>query len=536
MRVPRVACVGAGYWGANLVRTFHALGALRRVVEVDESLRRSLGLRYPGAIVTDELEEALADPSVDAVAIATPAATHGDLVRRSLQAGKDVFVEKPLCLSHAEGEQLVRLAEAEGRILMVGHLLRYHPAVRRLKQLVADGDLGRIQYIIAERVNLGRFRREESVLWSLGPHDVSVVLWLMEEAPVRVRGQGSAFLQPGVEDVFAAALAFPGGAAAYLLFSWLHPLKQQRITVVGDRRMAVFTDTDPDHKLLLFPSGADWQDGRPVPRQGEPVPVDYTPEEPLMAECRHFLECVASRRSPETDGREALAVLAVLEACQRRVTAAGHAAPGAAAGTPAASPGGGASDRFPGAFVHESCYVDENVVIGPGTRVWHFSHILANCTIGPGCTIGQNVMIGPNVRVGARVKVQNNVSIYQGVELEDEVFCGPSVVFTNVRNPRSHTPRMHELRRTLVRRGATLGANATIVCGVTIGEHAFVAAGAVVTRDVPDHALVVGNPARIIGWVCRCGNRIVFPAGESAGRCDACGQTYRRAEGRVLRG
>ncbi len=513
MRVPRVACVGAGYWGANLVRTFHALGALHRVVEVDEGLRRQMALRYPGATVTGELADALADPEVDAVAIATPAATHAQIVRRSLEAGKDVFVEKPLCLSLAEGEELVRLAEAEGRILMVGHLLRYHPAVRRLKRLVADGELGRIQYITAERVSLGRFRREESVLWSLGPHDVSVVLWLVGEAPVRVRGQGSAFLQPGVADVYAAALTFPGGASAYLLFSWLHPFKQQRLTVVGDRRMAVFADTEPVQKLLLFPSGADWQDGRPVPRRGEPVPVDYQREEPLAAECRHFLDCVAERRTPETDGREALGVLAVLEACQQ-----------------------GAQNRFPGALVHESSYVDDDVVIGPGTTVWHFSHIRKGSTIGPGCRIGQNVVIGPNVQVGAGVKVQNNVSVYEGVELEDEVFCGPSVVFTNVHNPRSHTPRMHELRRTLVKRGATLGANATIVCGVTIGEHAFVGAGAVVTRDVPDHALVLGNPGRIAGWVCRCGSRIAFGEGEEAGRCTACGQAYRRVEGRVVRG
>jgi len=495
------------------VRTFHALGALHRVVEVDETLRQGLALRYPAATVTGDLLDALTDPAVDAVAIATPAATHADVVRRALRAGKDVFVEKPLCLSAAEGEELVRLAEAEGRILMVGHLLHYHPAIRRLKQLVAEGELGRIQYITAERVSLGRFRREESVLWSLGPHDVSVVLWLMGEEPVRVRGQGSAFLQPGVADVHAAALTFRGGATAYLLFSWLHPFKQQRLTVVGDRCMAVFTDTEPEYKLLLFPSGADWQDGRPVPRKGEPVPVAYDTEEPLLAECRHFLECVEARRTPETDGREALAVLRVLEACQP-----------------------GPQIRFPDAFVHESSYVDEDVDIGPGTTVWHFSHILRGSSIGPGCRIGQNVVIGPNVRVGAGVKVQNNVSVYEGVELEDDVFCGPSVVFTNVHNPRSHTPRMHAMRRTLVRRGATLGANATIVCGVTIGEHAFVGAGAVVTRDVPDHALVLGNPARVAGWVCRCGSRIAFSEGAVTGRCTACGQAYRLVEGRVVRG
>ena len=187
-------------------------------------------------------------------------------------------------------------------------------------------------------------------------------------------------------------------------------------------------------------------------------------------------------------------------------------------------------------FVHESSYVDEPCEIGEGTRIWHFSHVMSGATVGRGCNIGQNVVILPEVRIGDNVKIQNNVSIYTGVELEDDVFCGPSMVFTNVVNPRSHVPRKDEYRRTLVRRGASIGANATVVCGHTIGRYSFIGAGAVVTRDVPDFALVVGNPGRIAGWICQCGIKLALsrdPQLEEASTCSACGKNYLKKSGAV---
>ena len=184
-------------------------------------------------------------------------------------------------------------------------------------------------------------------------------------------------------------------------------------------------------------------------------------------------------------------------------------------------------------FVHESAFIDDDVKIGEGTTIWHVSHILKNSQIGKNCRIGQNVVIGPNVSIGDGVKIQNNVSVYEGVTLEDDVFCGPSMVFTNVFNPRSEIRRMDELRPTLVRRGATLGANCTIVCGITIGRYAFIGAGAVVTKDVPDFALVTGNPGRIAGWMCACGNRILFNGTESSGACCSCRSQYTRVGNEV---
>ncbi|MDX1577181.1 MAG: Gfo/Idh/MocA family oxidoreductase [Gemmatimonadota bacterium] len=526
---PRVACIGAGAWGRNIVRNLSELGALGWICETSPEAVELLAGRYPDVPVTDSVEEILANPDVDAVAIATPAATHGDLVRRALTAGLDVFVEKPLCLSIDEGRELVELAEREERILMVGHLLWYHPAVVRLKELVDEGALGRIQYIYSNRLNLGRIRREENILWSFAPHDVSVILGLLGETPSGIEARGGAYLSADVADVTVSILQFASGVKAHIFVSWLHPFKEQKLVVVGDRKMAVFDDTDPEHKLRLYPYSIEWKERFPTPRREEAEPVEVASAEPLRAEFEHFLERLRDRETPRTDGREALRVLSVLAACQAGLEAA--APPGLAGEGEAESGPESASPRAPAdgdAFVHPTAVVDDAVEIGRGTKVWHFSHILRNTRIGEGCSLGQNVMAGPNVTIGDRVKIQNNVSVYDGVTLEDDVFVGPSAVFTNVYNPRSAVPRMDELRRTLVREGASLGANCTIVCGITIGRSAFVGAGAVVLRDVPDHGLVVGNPGRLAGWMCSCGERIEFPEDGADGACRACGASYRK--------
>ncbi len=510
----QVACVGAGHWGKNLVRNFHELGVLKWVCDIRSEVSAGLSSRYPGIRFADSLDPVLEDPEVAGVAIATPAETHGELVRRVLRAGKDVFVEKPLCLSVSEGQELVALASAERRILMVGHLLWYHPAVLKLQELVEAGDLGRIQYIYSSRLNLGRIRREENILWSFAPHDISVILGLVGEMPNAVHAQGGNYLHESIADVTVSLLSFPSGVKAHVFVSWLHPFREQKLVVVGDRHMAVFDDVEERDKLLLYPHSITWRNHVPVPTRAEAVPVSYERVEPLRAECEHFIECIRSRHVPRTDGQEGLRVLLVLEACQR---ALGHRV------VPASQ-----SFVHPPYFVHESSYVDDGAEIGEGTMIWHFSHIMKNSRIGRDCRIGQNVVVGPNVRIGDGVKIQNNVSVYEGVTLENHVFCGPSVVFTNVINPRSEIRRMQELLPTLVRRGATLGANATIVCGITVGAYAFVGAGAIVVQDVPDFALVLGNPARVAGWMCVCGNRIQFDGDGSAGTCAACSRRYEK--------
>lgn len=505
MRVPLagVAVVGSGYWGRNLVRNFHELGALRVVCEKDASARAEIALKYPKVTVTGEIEPVLADRRVGAVVIATPASTHFELARQCLEAGKDVFVEKPLALNLADAEALVRLAAERGRILMVGHLLQYHPAVIKLKELLDSGALGKIQYIYSNRLNLGKIRREENILWSFAPHDISVILGLLNEMPEKVSVQGGQYLQDRIADVTVCLFAFPSGVRSHIFVSWLHPFKEQKLVIVGDRKMAVFDDTAEKDKLVLYPHSIKWNGRIPVADKANGEPVLLPAAEPLTVECRHFLECVATRTPPRTDGAEGVRVLSVLEDCQKAL---------GPAPTPAAP-----VKRY---FAHESAFIDEAVVIGDETTIWHVSHVLKGSRIGRKCRIGQNVVIGPNAQIGDGCKIQNNVSIYEGVTLEDDVFCGPSMVFTNVVNPRSAIPRMNELQKTLVQKGATLGANCTIVCGTKIGRFAFVAAGAVVTKDVLSHSLVAGVPARHMGWVCECGVRIKFVGAEAVCNCE----------------
>jgi UDP-2-acetamido-3-amino-2,3-dideoxy-glucuronate N-acetyltransferase len=449
---------------------------------------------------------------VNGVVVATPAETHARIVRESLLAGKDVYVEKPLCLSTREGRELTDLARARGRILMVGHLLWYHPTVRKLKELIIRGDLGRILYIYSNRLNMGKLRREENVLWSFAPHDISLILGLLEERPQKIQAQGGNYLHAEIADATVSTLAFPSGVRAHLFVSWLHPFKEQKLVVVGQKKMAVFDDTAPwSEKLKLYAHSVEWPGNVPVARKAEAEAVAVEEQEPLRVECQQFLESIRTRVAPLTDGAEGLRVLEVLNACQQALEQ------GCAVGLDQ----GPAEPPAP-FFVHPTAVVDDDVAVGEGTKIWHFSHLLPGSRIGRNVNIGQNVVIGPRACIGDGCKIQNNVSVYEGVTLEEGVFCGPSMVFTNVFNPRSHIRRMKELRPTLVKKGATIGANATIVCGHTIGAYAFIGAGAVVTKDVPAHALWVGNPGALKGWVCACGVRLYDDL-----TCPECGAAYR---------
>jgi UDP-2-acetamido-3-amino-2,3-dideoxy-glucuronate N-acetyltransferase len=519
----KVVVVGSGYWGKNLVRNFNDLGALAAICDNDPRVLRSLQKMYDGVPTVQRFDDLLdgSGPSADAIAIATPAESHYELTKKALLAGKHVFVEKPLSLTVDEGEELIQLAKQNHLTLMVGHILHYHQAVIRLKELVDEGDLGKIQYLYSNRLNIGKIRAEENILWSFAPHDISVILMLLGEMPETVYASGGSYLQHQIPDTTLTTLDFPSGVKAHIFVSWLHPFKEQKLVVVGEKKMAVFDDVSQE-KLVLYPHKIEWLQRVPVAAKAEAEAVQVEMEEPLKAECQHFLECVAERVTPKTDGREGLRVLQVLQASQESLNQDGckiHLEP--PTNSNSLSPGSSAKSYF----VHESSYIDENVEIGAGTKIWHFSHVLPGSRIGENCNIGQNVVIGPDVTLGRGCKVQNNVSIYKGVTLEDEVFCGPSMVFTNVYNPRSSIRRMDELRPTLVKKGASIGANATLLCGITIGSYSFIGAGAVILEDVPDYALVVGNPGKQKGWMCECGLQISFEKEEAV--CETCGQGYK---------
>ena len=488
-----VALMGLGYWGKNILRNLYEMEVLEIACDTSAEIVAERQKKFSDIEYTSSYEEVLNNESIKAVAIATPAITHYEIVKQTLLAGKDVFVEKPLALTIKEGEELVELASKRKRVLMVGHILQYHPAVVKLKEIISAGMLGKIQYIYSNRLNIGKLRIEENILWSFAPHDISVMLYLLDEDPIKVTAFGGDYLNKGIYDTTMTNLEFKNHVKGHIFVSWIHPFKEQKLIVVGSKAMAVFDDIS-DEKLLLYSHKIEWIEGKvPIAQKADYEVIPFAKGEPLKEELNHFRECVQTRKSPKTDGREGLKVLSVLEGAENYLLNGNNL---------------DIKETPRNYHVHDSSVIDENVIIGEGSKVWHYSHLLKGSRIGKDCIIGQNVAIGPEVTVGNGCKIQNNVSIYKGVTLEDGVFCGPSCVFTNVYNPRAFVERKHEFLETIVKKGATIGANATIVCGVNIGAFALVGAGAVVKSHVPDYAIVVGVPASHIGWACKCGAKL----------------------------
>ncbi len=314
---PRVAVVGCGYWGRNVVRNFQALGALAAVVDPTPAGQASARELAPGADVHASLEPVLGRADIAAVVLATPAITHAPLGLQALEAGKDLLVEKPMALTIADCRALVDRATAKGRMLHVGHLLEYHPSFLTLREWVAAGRLGRILRLHSHRLGFGLVRMEEDALWSLAPHDVALILRLTGEMPEAVTCHGTHALGQPRADFTVSLLHFAGGVDAHLLSSWLHPMKEQKLVVVGDRGMAVFDDANPDYKLAYFDQQVAWRDGQPGLQKGPVQYLPLTPAEPLRLECAAFLRAVATREPSITDGLSGLRVVAVLDACRR---------------------------------------------------------------------------------------------------------------------------------------------------------------------------------------------------------------------------
>ena len=322
----RVGVTGLGYWGPNLARNFASIPGceLTWCCDATEAARERYARAFPSARFTPELDDLLADPELDAVVLATPVPTHGALAARVLDAGKHCFVEKPLAQSVADAERAVAAAESSGRLLMVGHLLQYHPGVAKLKEIADSGELGEIHYIYSNRLNLGQLRADENALWSLGAHDVSVVLHLAGEEPYELDARGESYTRPGIEDVVFGYLRFPSGRAAHLHLSWLDPHTERRFTVVGSRRMATFDDMALERKVTVYDKGFDEDAGsygEYITRSGDIWSPRIPNREPLRIECEHFVECVRERRAPLSDGASGLRVVRVLEGLQTRLDA-----------------------------------------------------------------------------------------------------------------------------------------------------------------------------------------------------------------------
>lgn len=313
----RIGVVGTGYWGKNLTRNFSELGALAAICDSDTDALNAIGEKYPAADRYADLAALLAQPDIDAIVLSTPAETHGALARQVLNAGKHVFVEKPLCLDPNEGRALKTLSETADKTLMVGHMLLYHPAFQALRKHVDAGEIGDIRYIYSTRLSLGQIRRTENALWSFAPHDISMILSLTGKMPQRVVTNGAAYLQQNVADTTMSHFTFSETLQAHIFVSWLHPFKDHRLVVVGSDGMIVFDDvrTGPE-KLLFYKHQVSVADELPTVNRAEGMPIEYADEEPLRRECQHFLDCIAQSRPPASDAAEGIRVLSVLDACQ----------------------------------------------------------------------------------------------------------------------------------------------------------------------------------------------------------------------------
>jgi predicted dehydrogenase len=308
----RIAQIGCGYWGKNLARNFAELGVLAAVVDGDPATASAIGTQH--SVPVSDFDAVLADPAINGVALATPAVSHAEMAQRALRAGKNVFVEKPLALSPEDAIDVIATAKSAGRILMVGHLLQYHPAFAALRQLVASGGLGQLRYIFSNRMSLGKFRTEENVLWSFAPHDVSMVLALVNGEPTMLSCQGAAYVTPGVADWATLQMQFANGVTCHVQVSWHSPYKEQRLVVIGDDAMAIFDDAEQvwEKKLAIYRHAIDRSGAAPTPIKSDAEYLAVPKGEPLRNECKHFVDCIADDRRPLTDGDEGLRVLRTL--------------------------------------------------------------------------------------------------------------------------------------------------------------------------------------------------------------------------------
>lgn len=310
-----IALVGVGYWGRNHLRVFNKLGVLKIICDLDKELLEERKKEFPHLEITTDFSEILNNKDIKAVVISSPAATHYRLTKKALEQGKDVFVEKPLALKLEQGQELVDLAKKKKKILMVGHLLHYHPAIVKLKEIIKKGQFGEIRYICSNRLNFGKLRREENVLWSFAPHDISIIIDFLG-MPEKVSAIGKSYLQKSIPDVTLSILEFKKNQTAHIFVSWLNPFKEQKLSIIGSKKMAVFDGVK--NELMIYSHKIKWQKNKiPEAIKADGKVIKIPEKEPLIEEAKHFLDCIKKRKTPITDGKEGLRVLKILNLCQR---------------------------------------------------------------------------------------------------------------------------------------------------------------------------------------------------------------------------
>jgi UDP-2-acetamido-3-amino-2,3-dideoxy-glucuronate N-acetyltransferase len=495
----KLALIGSGKWGKNLVREFNNLGVLDTICEINDDLICDLKKNYPHVKITKKWDDVLKDENVTAVCVSLPAEMHYKFSKQALLSNKDVYVEKPITLNVQEAEELIGLAQEHNKILMVGHLLHYHPCIEKIKDVVKNGDIGKVKNIISNRLNLGTFRTFENVLWSFAPHDISVVLALCEnKLPDEVVCNGKAFITKDVHDITNTVMKF-GDVYVNINVNWLNPYKEQKMSIIGDKGMLLFDDTLKDNKLLFFPNYLEWSNtipAVPTPIKKVGIPLDYDKKtSPLHQECKHFVKCCHDRSQPISNGEEGLRVLKVLNMSQESLMNNGQKI------TP------NIKKLY---FAHSSAFIDDGANIGAGTKIWHNTHVCKGADVGENCSLGQNCFVAGGSKLGDGTRVQNNVSVYAGVECGKNVFLGPSCVLTNDINPRVGYSKGGEYVKTIIKDNVSVGANATIRCGIVLGAYSFIGCGAVVVKNCDAYGVYVGNPAKKIGNVDAEGNRNLF--------------------------
>ncbi|MFT5171736.1 MAG: UDP-2-acetamido-3-amino-2,3-dideoxy-glucuronate N-acetyltransferase [Candidatus Marinamargulisbacteria bacterium] len=519
----KICVIGAGRWGKNHIRTLNGLSLLGGVIESHEDSRNRIREAYPDVRLFNSISDAGA-MDFDAYTIATPAPTHFKLASELLSAGKHCLVEKPITLDSEEAEKLTAIASANKCILTTGHLLLFHPAFKKMKSLIDEGKLGKLQYMYSNRLNLGTVRTEENSLWSFAPHDISLFQYFTQHKPINISSNGGAFLQPHIHDTSMTVLYYPENIVGHIFVSWLHPFKEHRFVLIGTKGMLMYEDSSPNKELRFYQKGVDFINGEPIKRDGPTEVISYAETQPLEEEMKFFVEAIKNNQPDNIiDGNKGVEVLKILESADRSIQ--NYGAPQQLQLK---------RDNAP-YYAHPTAIIAPTASIADDTKIWQYSSVQPGASLGKSCRIGQNVNIGPNVIVGNFCKIQNNVSVYEGVELEDYVFCGPSMVFTNIKAPRSKYPQAASkfYLKTKVKEGASIGANATIVCGTTIGKHALIGAGAVVTKDVPDYAVIIGNPGKNAGWISEGGQLLDFEKEEEI-FCEKSKLWYRQIDEEIV--